>query len=388
MRNLTEWTSGNPHMCMDQSTISEGIGGITWGSDINGKPGVVNVRQKFVQGSCGNNLAGTSTAVTGGEGWHAVPVESVGNGVTLPGTTRASLRRYQIQLACGLFTQEKLIPTKFMASQLAVEITLEQAKGCIFQPLAALGTDYITGAVENFFPTYWVSDVNLIPEVLEFDGSYDDMFLKGLQSGGVPIKFSSWHSFFFSSAKSQNVNLQVQERSRSVKALFTVQRRAQPNYAFDNGATYYDTGTTGNSTLQNYQYRIGSRFFPASPVQCSTYVGSSKTNGGAEAFIELQKALNVIGDYRLSTPVNATRWGLQSGGGGNMHDLDFVQSLSRIDPTGGFPQSVNFTDTVNSFAGDTGSQCFTMAVSLETSSGLEISGLNAEEQVNFLLTVV
>lgn len=32
-------------------------------------------------------------------------------------------RRYQVQLALGLMTQEKLIPTKYMASQLAIELS-------------------------------------------------------------------------------------------------------------------------------------------------------------------------------------------------------------------------------------------------------------------------
>lgn len=52
-----------------------------------------------------------------------------------------------------------------MASQLAIEITLEQAQSCI----------YIQNAGELhelFAPTYWLTEVNLIPEVLEFDGSY------------------------------------------------------------------------------------------------------------------------------------------------------------------------------------------------------------------------
>jgi hypothetical protein len=35
---------------------------------------------------------------------------------------------------------------------------------------------------------------------------------------------------------------------------------------------------------------------------------------------------------------------------------------------------------ISSAAGDVGSSCFAMAIDLETSNGLEISGLNAEEQ--------
>jgi hypothetical protein len=87
------------------------------------------------------------------------------------------------------------------------------------------------------------------------------MFLKGLQEGGVPIKFSSWHTFIFSTANAASVNLMVQERSRSVKALFTVQRQNPPSFTNDSHALLYDSSNynANGNTLQNYQYRIGGR---------------------------------------------------------------------------------------------------------------------------------
>lgn len=58
------------------------------------------------------------------------------------------------------------------------------------------------------------------------------------------------------------MNLMVQERSRSVKALFAVQRRSPADIGTDSHALLYDSSTltsgVGN-TLQNYQYRIGGR---------------------------------------------------------------------------------------------------------------------------------
>lgn len=370
---MTEWTSGNPHGCMDQSTIAEGIGGITWGVDGDGKPGLVNVRQKHIQGYCKNGIVG-GTAITVGQSWNSVPNRE---NPTSNDSITVVTRRYQIQLGTGLFTQEKLIPTKFMASQLAIEITLEQAQACIYiQNAGALNAD--------FTPTYWLTEVNLVPEVLEFDGSYDDMFLQGLIQGGVPIKFSSWHTFLFSSARAGNVNLQIQERSRSVKALFCVQRRSTPTYFVDNGATFFDTSDNGQSTLQNYQFRVGSRFFPASPVQVSSSVGSAVSGGGAEAYIELQKALNIIGDYRLSTPLNTTRWAVQSTGSGELQEFDFKFSLKEY-LANGVTTIVQTSSDNNAFSGDLGSACFAMSTSLETSNGTEISGLNAEEQSDIAL---
>lgn len=375
VRCLTEWTSGNPHMCMDQSTISEGIGGVTMGFDSNVSAGLVNVRQKHIQGTSGAFDA-APVNFSAGLGFGRVPQSiTTPPGFTEPAGATSTTRRYQINFALGVFTQEKLIPTKFMASQLAIEITLEQAGYCLFTPV-------IGGNHTSFVPSYLVSEVNLIPEVLEFDASYDAMFLQGLQQGGVPIKFSSWHTFIFSSANSQNVNLQIQERSRSVKALFSVQRTSQPSFIVDNGATFFDTSSSG-TTLRDYQYRIGARYFPAAPVQCSVNTGSNASNGGAEAFVELQKALNIIGDYRLSTPVNTTRWALQNFGG-TLQNQDFSKFIQVVSAAG-VPTFGNAEAANNSFSGDAGSQCFAMAASLETSNGVEISGLNAEEQSDIAL---
>lgn len=225
----------------------------------------------------------------------------------------------------------------------------------------------------------------MIPEILEFDASYDTAFLQGLQNGGVPLKFASWHTFLFSSAGAQSVNLLIQERSRSVKSIFTVQRISQPDVTVDNGATLFDTSTSVlGGTMQNYQYRVGGRYFPAAPVQCSTTTGSFVSNGGAEAYTELAKALNILGDYRLSTGCNVTRWAYPAnnlGGSRILQNHDYSTSVLTVLADTGIPTVVpSFT------GGDLGSQCFAAAISLETSNGIEISGLNAEEQsdISFL----
>lgn len=183
VRNLTEWTATNQTGTIDQTSIAEGIGGVqtaylqnTTGTVNAGGLGLVNVRQAFIQGY---NYAQNSTAGIVSKGLGVVPNQAS------PSANTSSIRRYQVNLALGLLTQDKLIPAKFMASQLAIEITLEQAAACI---IAQPGT----GGVGVNVPTYQVSNVNLIPEQLDFDSSYDAGFLMGLQDSGVPIKFSSW----------------------------------------------------------------------------------------------------------------------------------------------------------------------------------------------------
>ena len=409
VRALTEWSSSNPHQ-PDQSSVTEGIGGITFGSTpltnatigagtgLNAQ-GLINVRQNLIHGIDNINGPTTKLALVGGAGVGTVPSTAV-------------TRRYQISFALGMFTQEKLIPTKFMASQLAIELTLETPAACMIHKYA--GTVTTT-------PSYTVTNVNLIPEILEFDASYDAMFLMGLQQGGVPIKFSSWHTYQFSTGGSSRLNLQIQERSRSVKALFAVQRRAPATFTTDSGALHFVTksgvaaangaSAPASATLQDYQYRIGGRYFPASPVQSAIDSGSSIPNGAAEAMIELQKALNQLGDYRLSSGVSTKTWGIGLCYNGEAtgtavrgcydypySEHDFTTSLigvqNGIALMSGVTSYNNSTATTtapaggNAFAGNTGSANFAMAIDLETSNGVEISGLNAEEQVILLLILV
>jgi hypothetical protein len=184
-RALTEWTSTNQNGTMDQTSIAEGIGGYTLGSAVSGvtagiAQGFVNTRQAYIQG-IDTSLQGAAplvaTPFTGkGPGFVPNNIAQTGHQGNLPANTNCCTRRYQVNFTLGLFNQDKLIPTKFMASQLAIEITLERPDFCFF---TAAGES--TGAA----PTYSIGNVNLIPEILVFDSSYDAMFLKGLQEGGV-----------------------------------------------------------------------------------------------------------------------------------------------------------------------------------------------------------
>ena len=175
VRALTEWTGTGQQMVMDQETVSDGVGGITWGVDTGGRFGVVNVRQKYIQG-IDTVSPTTPSSFSAGSGSNNVPNNYLMTGAVVQGNNFCT-RRYQINLALGMFTQDKLIPTKWMASQLAIEFTLENPDACIITEA------YYT--TPGSPPTYTVGNINLIPEILEFDASYDAMFLRGLREGGV-----------------------------------------------------------------------------------------------------------------------------------------------------------------------------------------------------------
>lgn len=488
VRQLTEWTGTNQIATLDQTSINEGIGGVTFGRQVNGakQPGLygdilnpdftedaaqiyapaaanqidatsgsfypypsdyptaatfdagtsnritvdtnyaltstelVNTRQKYIQGINFSNGAAQMTAEAA-----AIQQGGVPNQTAVTTVQYRSTRRYTIQLALGLFQQEKLIPLKWMASQLTVELTLADAASCMFLRTDASNTLSVT---HGALPTYSVSNVNLIPEILEFDASYDAMFLKGLREGGVPIKFATWHTFVQNVGDQNSVNFIIPEKSRSIKSVFTIQRRGQDIMTADSGAAFFSSGTTmavsAQSTLQSFQYRIGGRYFPAAPVQCSLTPSSTHSNGGSEALVELQKALNNLGDYRLSVGINTTRWALPNvlcfsntsnalpatptGGTINKrvhNNGEFVYNpliLNEADYDGGeilrydlISPSIgsgplSYVGTADQYptakavvpgsASIIGSTHFCAAIDLETSSGLEISGLNAEEQ--------
>ena len=138
VRNLTEWSGTGQQGVMDQSTMANGIGGVTFGmapsytgaavSYIAPTYGYVNVRQFYIQG-IDTSTNTTTTATTGvngfavGYGIGNVPNGSAVTGLTTTGGTATGgsgtaavgycTRRYQINFALGLFTQDKLVSFLF-----------------------------------------------------------------------------------------------------------------------------------------------------------------------------------------------------------------------------------------------------------------------------------
>jgi hypothetical protein len=199
VRSLTEWTGNAPDGVLTQSSIHEGIGSYCNGmsgqittdaaltsgvADSSALPGLVNVRQAYIQGvsTIMDPTQATYPAPPRGMGFGVVPAGTLAVSPAITGAGNADLilttnpvRRYQIQFALGLFTQNKLIPTKFMASQLAIEITLANAAECIFAQNATNS------------PSYQISNVNLIPEILEFDASYGKFYFSTILKPGRAV---------------------------------------------------------------------------------------------------------------------------------------------------------------------------------------------------------
>jgi hypothetical protein len=384
VRHLTEFTAHEGSI-LGPSSVTEGIGGACINTLSPNALALVNARQTLIQGITATFAGGVTT--------YAHVPNATGAGTASWSCTR----RYQIQLVAGLFQQGKLLPVKYMASQLAIELTLESVSNCVILQCSAFNQP--TG-VSNV--TYSVSNVNLIPEILEFDSSYDQQFLQGLVSGGVPIQFSSWHHFQTSLNNSSTLQMIIQERSRSLKAVFGFMRLQTPSLGDDAGSSFGDQVAPTNAAapkLLSYQFRIGGRYFPASPVivsnsACNDTNGNTVgSSGSTEAFIELQKALNCLGDYRIKQNVNTLNWNFPacvSGftlpaqptttGSGDYFE-DFTTLAADGKPLG------EFIPINASRATAQPSSIFCFSTSLETSNGKEISGLNAEEQSDISLIV-
>lgn len=208
-----------------------------------------------------------------------------------------------LNLFSGLLTCKKLIPLKWMAAQFTIEITLSSFGEAVYGN-SALNSGLLTG------DTYRIENVNYIAEMLEFDSMYDTAFYAGLVQGGVPLKFSSWHFFPFS-VTSTSQSYQINERARSVKSAFAVIRPSVVNRAANDLHFYNSLSSTPandnginpgvSSPITEFQWRVGGRYYPSQPVRCN--------NGAPEALIELQKALNTVGDYRASPNITLQNFG-------------------------------------------------------------------------------
>ncbi len=251
-------------------------------------------------------------------------------------------RTYCLSLLCGLLTTKKLIPLKWMASQLALEITF------------ASNNDALLG---DTAPDFTVESPNFIAELVEFDSSYDKAFYMGLQQG-IPIKFSSWHTHRFAMTGA-NQTFQIHERSRSVKAAFAVAKSSiaqnLPRHESDffyhalahvldgNGTQNVNNATSGQ--IQEFQWRVGGRYYPSQPVRA--------TFGGAEAYVELMKTINYLGNHTVASGISPFEW-------------------------------TSYRASKSSSGGK-----FIMACEFENTDVLpdQIAGINAEEQSDIALTI-
>lgn len=391
MRFLSETTGTNQDGHSDQTSVCEGKGGITYTWDTTGK-NLLPINSRLFNTQATSMTAGSGVALSTTRAldvgnvittattnpWAPTSNTTTNGGVISAKSIVNGKRRYCIQLGFGLFVQNKLLPLKWMASQLSIHLTLAQAIEVI-----------ACSAVPSSDLKFTLTDVCFNAQLIEFDGSYDAAFLDGLRTNGVPIKFASWNQYYSNAGGSSNATFSFPERNRSIKAAFCVQNPV-PKYCTTNLQPYdshtfvqsslsgedYTTQGYSSGILKQFHWRVGGKYYPSQPVKCTS--DNTTTNGAAEAYSELEKALNIVGDYRLSTGINAHRWcEIESGNTSKSNLLDW----SGID-NGLVAVSKDFTD--HSIFGPS---CFAISGDFETSDGSEVSGINGEEQNDIALMI-
>ena len=277
VRKMTEWTASE---AFDQASICDGISGpvtsITGGygstSMVETAPyvvGPVNGRQKYIQGISLQTPNNNGLSQFASRGFGVVPSGGVqDNKVVTANTIYTATRRYTVQLALGIMQQGKYLPIKFMASQLAILINLAPAKDCIIwhqgktiSAGASPADSWVDAYNTTTPPSYQLRNVALLPEILEFDSSYDESIIQGLKSG-IPIKFATWDTFRYGIAKGTQATFQIPERARSVKSIYALQVRAPTSFTTDSGASFFSSfaDSAFGSFLIEFQYRIGGRY--------------------------------------------------------------------------------------------------------------------------------
>lgn len=318
--------------------------------------------------------------------------DAVTSGEFIANDALRTTRTFALNLLSGLLTSKKLLPLKWMAAQLSIEITLASASEAFLDRAPQASTEtvsiltggsnqpvsYTVPADSTTFvaASYTVENVNYVAELVEFDSTYDQAFFMGLQQGGVPIKFSSWHYHSFNLSGNSYI-AQIHERSRSVKAAFAVVRdSAQPAFYKDSDRFFhaikhdFNTTTTGwnagkldqsiyQGAIYEYQWRVGGRYYPSQPVRCM--------GGGAEAYTELLKTINALGDYTRASSL--TQYTYSAG-------LAYAKNATT--PT------VNNDFTTRRFDGK-----FIMGCEFENTDVMPdtIAGINAEEQSDIALSI-
>jgi hypothetical protein len=261
---------------------------------------LANSKALVLQSQILNQVATPSTYLSRLDNVPLSYVNSSGSYQSTPGTLfNYGQKTYAINLLSGIFTQKKLIPLKWMAAQLVIELTLATPEDC-----------FLSTTTSNTL-TYTLQNVNYIAEMLEFDSTYDTGLYDGLRTVGIPIKYGTFHFHTFNLTGTNQI-VQIHERSRSVKACLAVIRTTQSNsLLYDSDRFFASVGetfdtTTGmitspaNGTIDTFQFRVGGRYYPAQPVRCQF--------GGAEALIEIQKVLDNLGDYTKGSQVTQRNW--------------------------------------------------------------------------------
>ncbi|WP_341247204.1 hypothetical protein [Nereida ignava] len=129
----------------------------------------------------------------------------------------SSKRTYSINLMSGLLSQPKYLPLLATKGGIQIELTLEDPS--VF--LTKANSSETTATTDS----YELKNVEYVAELIDFGPDFNARFMQMLMStGGVLLSGSTYRNHTGTFTDSQNQNISISERSRSIKSIFTILR--------------------------------------------------------------------------------------------------------------------------------------------------------------------
>ena len=185
-----------------------------------------------------------------------------------------------VPLFSGLLNCEKYIPLILMNAGITIELTLGVE--------ASAGISVTTANVNIAADTaYSITDCRYVAHLVDMDRAfYDALRSEMAMTGSIAIHGQTWRHFRGNIAVgATNGTINIPARMKSIKSIFSVFR-----YVTDTDAnTSFQTSALQYPNLSQWQYQIGSVFYPQAAVNMAT-------NNVATTACELLKAFGKLGD--------------------------------------------------------------------------------------------
>ena len=202
-----------------------------------------------------------------------------------------------IPLNTGILNNEKLIPLMLMSAPLTIEIELAPS----IQPVCWA----VAGG------TYDISHVRYIANLIEVgqDVAGQLRMVQEMSGGVLTLAGQTYRHFTGTIADGTgNQVINVPARVKSMKSLFFVTAGTADAY------NTYDVSYGGNTSLNEYQLKIGSVTYPPTPIQAKFGNGDPDVTGvafkRAEPLLELAKAWGNVGSTKGLGQLRALNYGL------------------------------------------------------------------------------
>lgn len=143
----------------------------------------------------------------------------------------------------------------------------------------------LLGYVTTDFPNayYTVTDVQLHVPFVTVLPDYDRTMLEKIESEGLDLHFSTYHTHVRQLAGLGRQTLSFTERSLSVKGGFMIMRNSDDLRDIRSDMTFY------SNNIEWYQWKIGNEYIPTQRVQCD--------GGAALALAQLKLALGTFDNF-------------------------------------------------------------------------------------------